>query len=314
MPSQNLSQARVNNPVLTNLALGLRQNNGVGQYLFPTVNVGLRAGQIISFGREQFMQYATRRSPGANTPSVTFGYTSGTYVLEDFSIEGAIPKENLEEQLATEKGWTVNGARIALAGAVSIIENGLEITQAGVARNLANYPSTHKVTLTAGSQFNDSTGNPITVAMAARAAIRSNTGRNPNTAVFSASALEAALENPFVINRLNYTGVNRAGIEDLARILRIPNIYVGDGITCADDGTISDIWGKDVIFAYTEKATLVDMGLPTYGVTYNLTGYPKPDRPYYDDNRKTWKFPYSACEKPVITSNVAGYLVKNAVA
>jgi hypothetical protein len=316
MPSQNLGQARVISPVNTQLAIGLQQNESVGQYLFPRIGVDMRSGKIITFGREHFMQYAgMQRSPGAATPRVKFGYAGSDYQLKDFSIEGTLPVEVQQEQRATSKGFTIDGARMAMTGAMTVVNNRLEIAQAALATDLSNYPAANKVTLTSGSQFNDSGGDPIAVAVAARSAIRAATGKDVNTAVFSAKAMEATLENPKVLARLNYTGVNVAGIEDLRRILRIPNIYVGGGITSADDGvTISDIWGKDVVFAYTETASLASMGLPTYGVTYQLNGYPFAEPAYYDNNHKTWYFPVTSCENPVITSNVAGYLVKNAVA
>lgn len=315
MPSQNLGQARISSPVNTQIAIGLQQSESVGQYLFPRIGVDMRSGKIITFGREHFMQYAGMlRSPGANTPRVKFGYADSPYTLQDFSIEGILPVEIQQEQRATSKGFTIDGARMALTGAMNVVNNRLETAQAALATNLANYPSANKVTLTSGSQFNDSGGDPIAVSLAARSAIRAATGKNPNTAVFSAKAMEAALENPKVLARLNYTGVNVAGIDDLRRILRIPNIYVGEGITAADDGTVSDIWGKDVVFAYTETASLAEMGLPTYGVTYQLNGYPFVEPAYYGNNEKTWYFPVTACEAPVIASNTAGYLVKNAVA
>lgn len=52
MTQLSLSQARVIDPVLTNIAQGFKQSNLVGNLLFPQVPVAMRAGKIISFGRE----------------------------------------------------------------------------------------------------------------------------------------------------------------------------------------------------------------------------------------------------------------------
>ena len=315
MPSQTLGQARIISPVNTQLALGLQQNNYAGQALFPRITVDMRAGKIITFGREHFMQYAgMRRSPGAGTPRVKFGYAGSDYSLQDYSIEGTLPVEIQQEQRATSKGFTIDGAQMAMTGAMMVVNNRLEIAQATAATNLSNYPAANKITLTPGSQFNDAAVDPAEVMAAARSAIRAATGKYPNLAVFSAKVIEETLENPKILARLNYTGVNVANIDDLSRIFRIPNIVIGEAITSADDETISDVWGRDVVLAYTETASMAQMGLPTYGVTYQLNGHPFVEPAYYGNNEKTWYFPVTTCEAPVITSSNAGYLIKNAVA
>jgi len=94
----------------------------------------------------------------------------------------------------------------------------------------------------------------------------------------------------------------------------VARVVVGEGIFANDAGVFSDIWGKDVVLAYTELSTLAAMGTPTYGYTYQLRGYPLAETPYYDNNAKSWYFPVSRCEAPVIAGADAGYLIKNAVA
>lgn len=311
----NLSQTRVISPVNTQLALGLQQNDYAGQTLFPRIGVDMRTGKIITFGREHFMQYAgMQRSPGSKTVRVKFGYAGSDYVLQDYSIEGTLPIEHQQEQRATSKGFTIDGARMAMTGAMMVINNRLEIAQAGVATTLANYPAANKITLTSGGQFNDDAVDPAEIILNGADAIRASTGKDPNTILFSDRALKGALRNPKILARLNYSGVNVASVEDLKRILDIPNIVAGKTIAATDDGTIYDVWGKDVVLAYTETAPLAQMGLPTYGVTYQLNGYPLAEPAYYGENEKTWYFPVTTCEAPVITSASAGYLIKNAVA
>lgn len=56
------------------------------------------------------------------------------------------------------------------------------------------------------------------------------------------------------------------------------------------------------------------MGAPSYGYTYNLGGYPLVEIPYMDRGAKSWIFPVTASEAPVLASASAGYLITNAVA
>ena len=88
----------------------------------------------------------------------------------------------------------------------------------------------------------------------------------------------------------------------------------GSGIWSTDAGVITDIWGKDVVLAYTSTASMQSMGLPSYGYTYNLSGYPQVEEPYYDRNSKSWIYPVTRAEAPVMAAPSAGYLITNAVA
>ena len=60
--------------------------------------------------------------------------------------------------------------------------------------------------------------------------------------------------------------------------------------------------------------TLSSRGTPSYGYTYQLSGSPLVEEPYYDRNAKSWIYPVTRVEAPVMASASAGYLITNAVA
>jgi hypothetical protein len=68
-----------------------------------------------------------------------------------------------------------------------------------------------------------------------------------------------------------------------------------------------------VVVAYTELGALVDAGLPTFGYSYRLTGYPLVEQPYLDRNSKSWVYPITDEVVPVIAGATAGYLISAAV-
>ena len=74
MPQLNATQARIIDPVLSSIAQGWQNNEMIASFLFPTVPVSARGGNIITFGKEGFMLYATQRAPGESTKRVSFGY------------------------------------------------------------------------------------------------------------------------------------------------------------------------------------------------------------------------------------------------
>jgi hypothetical protein len=315
MPQLSVDQTRLINPVLTTIAQGITQNDLVGNYLFPQVPVDLRGGTIITFGREHFMQYAgLERTPGSSTPRVQFGYSGSTYSLVDASIEGKMPMEIQQEG---ERAYGLDGAARALNGASRILQLRLEIAQATLATTLSNHLTTNRTTLSGTAQFSDFSGTsqPLTVIETAKETIRKGIGKRPNVGVMGPTVWASLKYHPVIKDYTKYTGREIATLAILSELTGIPNWYIGDAITFADDATTaSDVWGKDIVLAYTETASVADQGAPTFGYTYNLNGYPMAEEPYFDRNAKSQFFPVSRCEVPVIAGQAAGYLIKAAVA
>ena len=317
MPQLNLAQARVINPVLTNVAQGFKQSGFVGNALFPTIPVAQRAGNIITFGREDFMLYNTARAPGENTRRVQFGYSGSAFALVDYSLEGSLPIELQQEMMSGANGWSVDGASMAINKVDRIMALRLEKAQADIARNAATYAAPNKVTLSGTSQWSDfgATSDPIANIETAKEAIRAAVGIRPNTVVMGARVMASCRQHPKIVDRMKYTGRDVATAEILASLFGVQRVLVGDAIWSNDAGTaFTDVWGRDVVVAYTELDSVAGMGTPTYSYTYNLGGYPIVEEPYYDRNAKSWFFPVTRAEAPVMVAPNAGYLITNAVA
>lgn len=316
MPQNNLQQARVINPVLTSIAQGYQNLDFVGGRLFPQVPVGLRAGNIISFSKEDFMLYSTQRAPGEATKRVSYGFASGTYGLVDYSLEGQLPLENLQESQASENGFSIDMAAMTVNKTQNIMGLRLEYAQASLARNAANYGAGNKVTLSGTSRWSDFSGtsDPIADVEAAKEAIRAVTGKRPNLLIMGPAVMSKLKQHPKIIDRIKYTGRDVATVELLAALFGVREVVVGEAIFANDQGVFSDVWGKDVVLAYTETASAAQMGTPTYGYTYNLGGHPLVEQPYYERNNKSWFFPVTRAEAPVIAAATAGYLITSAVA
>lgn len=318
MPQLTPAQARGINPVLTNIAQGLKQSDFVGSALFPTVPVGLRAGNIITFGREDFMQYSNlARAPGEATRRVQFGYSGSTFALVDYSIEGMLPIEILQEGIATANGFSIDGAAMAIAKANRILALRTEIAQATLATTLGSYPAANRTTLSGTAQWSDYSGtsNPVAVIETAKEAVRSAVGMRPNTVVMGAVVMARLRQHPVITDRLKYTGRDIATTEILASLFGVDRVLVGDAVWSNDAGTtLTDAWGKHCVVAYTATETLANYGTPTFGYTYNLNGYPMVEDAYWEANMKSWMFPVTRSEAPVIAASSAGYFIQNAVA
>jgi len=317
MPGMNLSQIRVVDPVLTTIAQGFKQPALIGNALFPVVPVGVRAGRILSFGKEDFMLYNTARTPGSNTKRLKFGYASGTFALVDYSLEGQLALEDIQESDNNPAGPGVDLMSMTVNKTMESMALGLEYAQATLARTAASYQAANKTTLSGTSQWSDygTTSNPVAVIETAKEAVRAAIGKRPNTIVMGAAVMSKLRAHPLIVDRVKYTGRDVATPELLASLFGVQRVLVGDSIYMNDAGTtITDVWGKDVVVAYTELGSIADRGNPSYGYTYNLSGYPMVEQPYFERNPKSWFAPVTRVEAPVIAAVNAGYLITNAVA
>lgn len=314
MPQMTPAQARIIDPILSTIAQGYQNSEMVASALFPTVNVNLRAGQIITFGKEAFMLYQSQRAPGENTRRVRFGYAGAPFSLVDYSLEGLVPTE-VEQEAQNGPGIDLGAGAVHDVSAIMALR--LEKQSADIARTPGNYGANNKITLAGTDQWSDygAVSDPIDDIAAAIAAVRAATGKRPNTVLMGAAVFDKLKNHPKVIERIKYTGRDVATPELLASLFSVQRVVVGDGIYSNDDGTqFIDIWGRDVVIAYTNMAPAQSGGLPSYGYTYQLKGYPSVEEPYYDRNAKSWIYPVTRAEQPVLASASAGFLITNAVA
>lgn len=313
MPFMTTSQARVTDPVLTTVAQGYTNGGMVGMALFPAVPVQARGGKILTFGQEDFRLYSSLRVPGANTKRVSFGHTSGSYALENHSLEGVVPFE-LMDDAARVPGIDLGSS--AVRKVQNVIALRLEKAQADIATTAGSYAAANKVTLSGTSQWSDYTGTskPPADIETAKEAVRAQTGRRANTVVMGAAVWGKLKEHPLVVDRIKFTGRDSATPDLVAQLFGVQRVLVGDAIYENDAGTKVDVWGKFVVVAYTELGSVADMGAPTYGYTYRLGGYPLVEEPYQDRNTKSWIYPVTDEVAPVMAGASAGYLISAAVA
>jgi len=312
MPQQTPSQARVIDPILTTVAQGYRNADMVGAALFPAVPVEQRGGKIVSFSREDFRLYATGRAPGANTKRVQYGYASVPYSLEQHALEGQVPFELMQDAAAVPG---IDQGSIAVMKTQNIIALRSEKAQADLATNAALYASGNKVTLSGTDQWSDpSASDPNGDIETAKEAVRAKVGRRANTVVLGAAVFAALKTHSKIIDRIKYTGRDVVTTDLLAALWDVRQVRVGDAVYEDASGALADVWGKFVVVAYTELGSMADMGLPSYGYTYRLSGYPIVEQPYQDRNAKSWIYPVTDELSPVMAAADAGYLISAAVA
>lgn len=313
MPQQTPAQARVIDPILTQVARAVAvQNSPVADVLFPIVPVGARAGRIISFGNEDFKLINSARAPGAATKRVSFGYASGTFSLVDYSLEGEVPIEILQEGQAVPG---IDHAQMAIAKVRNMQALEREKQCADLALNAASYGSNNKLTLSGTDQWSDyANSDPIADVQDAREAVRSQIGVRPNVMTLGPKVLTVLRSHPKILDRLS-TASDRppATLAQLAALFEIDRVIEG-GMIYYDGSAFVDVWGKFAHLAYTTPRSMQEMGSPSFGYTYQLRDYPIAEEAYWERNHKTWYYPVTDARQPVLAGATAGFLFSAAVA
>lgn len=317
MPQMNPSAARVIDPILSAVARAVAvQSAPVADVLFPRVPVGQRGGKVISFSNEHFKLYNTARAPGANTKRVEFGYGSTDFALVDYSLEGSVPIELLQEAAAVPG---IDKAQMAILKVRALQDLEREKQCADLALNAASYGAGNKVTLAGADQWSNPASDPFDDIRTAREAVRSQIGVRPNTMVLGPKVYNALANHPDVLARLrggagaDSTDRAPAALAELARVFDLERVVEGGGIYHSGSAFV-DIWGTFAVLAFTIPRSLAEMGSPSYGYTYQLEGYPIAEEPYYERNTKTWYFPVTDARQPVLAGAAAGYLITGASA
>jgi hypothetical protein len=314
MPQMTTSQARVIDPILTRIArAAAMQAAMVANILFPVVPVGARGGRVISFSNEDFRLVNSARAPGTATKRVQFGYSSSNYSLVDFSLEGSVPIELLQDAAAVPG---IDKAQMAITKVRNMQELEREKLAADLALNAASYAASNKLTLTGTDrwdQYAEAASDPIADVQAAREAVRAQIGVRPNVMTLGPKVLTALRSHPKILDRLS-TASDRppATLAQLAALFELEQVIEG-GAIYHNGTTMVDVWGTFAHLAYTTPRSLIEMGSPNFGYTYQLEDYPIAEEQYYDRNTKTWYFPVTDARQPQLVGATAGFLFTTAV-
>jgi hypothetical protein len=287
----------------------------VGGLLFPTVEVQIAGGQVVTFGAEDFGQHPTERTAGAQTRRVMAGTASRDYTLANHALDMIVPKEYIRDlQDAALKDAVKSRLQNLVLRNLLLA---LEAEQAALATDPRNYPAGHVAEPQADMKWTEPDSDPEADVKTARETIRDSIGRSPNVLALSHVAYLALREHP----DLRQTGP--VTIDALAAYFDIPTVAIGgarrllpglDAVPEEGQGpprrAFVDVWGNAAVLAYvpTEIGGPDD---PSYGYTYTMEGHPLMEEPYVDHELNSHILGVSYERAPEITAPLAGYLISN---
>lgn len=307
----NTRQAAVIDPILSTYARGYRNAEMIGNLLFPKVMVPNRSMRVLKFGKESFRVMNMRRAPGADKKRVQYGYASDPISLVQDALEGTVPLEHLEEAMSVPG---IDMGQRAVQRIMDMINLGLEVEIAAMARNAASYSVNNQVTLTTTARWTQTASTPQADVDAAKEAVRRFIGRYPNTMVMGPNTFNGLRRHAAIKDQFKYTGRDSITVDMLAAFFNVQRVIVGAAgylaETAADTAQTTDIWGDDVILAYVPDGD--NFEVPAYGYCYELRGYPQVEAPYFERSNDSWIYPMKFERRPYIVGADAAFLFVNA--
>ena len=302
--------ARAIDPILTTAARGYVNADHVHPILFPAVQTGLRGGTRIEFDRTDFRRVQTARSPGGRSQRVQFGHSGEKFALIQHALEGLLPVEPMEDAAAVAG---IDMGMQTVDGVQALISLEKEILAAELATNAASYDAAHVITPAPAARWGADGSSPQAHIMEAIEIVRQATAKRPNTVVMGGKTYSKVRTHPEVMASIQYKGGDDkrvANKEDLARLWDVGAVAVGDAIWADEDDATHDVWGGDVIVAYTETGSISNFR-PSFAYCYQLSGTPSVEEAYYERSTKSWVYPVQDEYDLGIVGRDAGVLLKN---
>jgi hypothetical protein len=279
----NLDQVRVIDPILTQIAQGYKNTDGVATFFAPAVSMNVRAGRTLTFGKEAFAAQTFLRAPGTNIQKIQNEFGTRSFSLRQEAISWSIAEEVAAEAkngaaAIDLRAYAAKDAanRLQQSWEVEVAKRVLDVTQyeTGNVLDLATYNS-------GADQFNSPTSDVEILMDDLKEQVRSQIGCYPNKLVLSPDAFNALKRNKRIRDFMQ-RGV-LVNEKTLAEIFGLDEIRVARRLKLGEDGvSLENIYNNvGLLFYHPSGATDgftpamdANYGTPAFAYTYTLSGYP----------------------------------------
>ena len=338
--SSRLAKFRVNDQVLTNIALSFYQAESCAPFIAPPVTVPTRAGKIISFPKDLFAVRDTKRSPCARIERSSIAtYDNRSFFLCQHAHAAEVCFEEVEE--AENGDANIDLKEIAVQQAMAVIEQSWENETIEIVTNPANYEAGLSVVTVLADQFDNTGSDPEAYIRSLKELVRKQIGVYPNSAVIDTDSYHALALHPTFRERVKHTSDRTTDLCMIACWFGLPRgIKVAQRLKLDDaTGDLVDMWPRGtMLLFYSPEAPSGDLGACTscekpnfqpilginrtvasYAYTYVLAGTPTVSQERVDLDYRTFVNDVIWEGQPILVSigdnnlSTAGVLVTNLI-
>lgn len=318
-------------PVLTGFSEKFDEQTLYGERIMPLTRVNAKSGKYMVFNRADWLIYDDRREPGTVANEIRGKrWSTDTFNVREHSLQSPIHDE--ERQMLNSLGSVNSGQGTGLdpeRDATLLVTRSIMLKHekkvADAVRNTANYAGGHSTTLSGTSQWSDvtngvtSVSDPVANIRTALRAIFADTGRRANTMAIPDVVVEYLENHPRVVDRYKTFQLNNpdawrqlTGFE--GTVIIVDSVYNAANHVDATE-SITSLWGKDVWIGIVDQNP--GQTTKTFGKTFAFpyqSGDVRPTDRWREEPRKSDIVRTSMNYDIKITSNVAGYIIKTAIA
>lgn len=296
-------------PVLTNLALGYKQAEFIGEKIMPVVFTDAEGIQAPKFGKGSFVEYQTERAVGAASNVITMDVPSYLpVVLEEHDLAAGVDYREEAESLFDEQA---KATRRATSG----VQLRQEIETATLLQSKSAYESGHYKDLSAATKWSDKTADPVKDIADAKEVVRAACGVRPNVLVLGAAVAHQLAYHPALQNVLGSNERKLITPELMKVIFDVDEVIIGNAVSApAPNKQTKDVWGNFAALIVRPKviASGNDEGEPAFGYTFRRKGMPVVDR-YSEQGNKVEFSRYTDIRKVAAVGGACGFLFDKAI-
>jgi len=279
----NLDQVRVIDPILTQIAQGYKNAEGVATFFAPAVSMNVRAGRTLVFGKEAFAAQSFLRSPGSNIQKVSNEFGTRSFALRQEAISWSIAEEVAAE--AKNGAAAIDLRAYAAKDAANRLMQSWEVQVAAKVQDITQYESGNVLDLATynggADQFNSPTSDVEVLMDAMKEQVRRQSSVYPNKMVLSPDAFNALKRNKRIRDFMQ-RGI-LVNEKSLAEIFGLDEIRVARRLKLNQEtGKLENIYNNVAILFYHPSGATdgftpaldANYGTPAFAYTYSLSGYP----------------------------------------
>lgn len=301
---------------LTNYSQRIKNPNFVNERLFPPMMVKFEADKYIVYGTEHFNLIETVRANGAESAQIDWTFTESNYFAEEHSARDIVTDR---DRANADKPLTLDVDTLELVSDAVMLRK--EYDAAQIARDTANYTNGNTSALSGTSQWSDySNSTPLDDFKTAQLSVFQQARVYTNTVVLPYEAAITLAYHPTILELVKYTHGNllqtlEGGLGEgmlPKKLFGMDVVVAGAAYNSANPGqqdSLSDVWGKDVIFAYVEKAPKLKS--ISYGKTFRTEKYV---RKWREESRHGDWVEYNDIYDLALTASATGYLLQSVIA
>lgn len=279
----NLDQVRVIDPILTQIAQGYKNVEGVATFFAPAVSMNVRAGRTLVFGKEAFAAQSFLRSPGSNIQKVSNEFGTRSFALRQEAISWSIAEEVAAE--AKNGAAAIDLRAYAAKDAANRLMQSWEVQVAAKVQDITQYESGNVLDLATynggADQFNSPTSDVEVLMDAMKEQVRRQSSVYPNKMVLSPDSFNALKRNKRIRDFMQ-RGI-LVNEKSLAEIFGLDEIRVARRLKLNQEtGKLENIYNNVAILFYHPSGATdgftpaldANYGTPAFAYTYSLSGYP----------------------------------------